>query len=1513
MAKIGRYEIISEIGKGGMGVVYRAFDPFFQRELAIKTVSAELSADQNFRDRFFREARSAGRLNHSNIITVHDLGEDNGRPFMAMEYLEGRDLAAEIREGRQIALERKLEIIRDVCRGLSHAHQKEVVHRDIKPGNVFVTSFGLVKILDFGLARSVSDDTTSTKLMGTPNYMSPEQWTMHADQRSDIFAVGAVLYELLTYRKAFEAESYQQVMYKILNEEPQPVGTVRPELPAQVEAIVTKALAKDPANRYQNIGDMARELENSRVSLEEQKRVLAKEVREAVTRLGVLIRENREILQERSAAAEELVRRVAPSLLEGPGDQAGIRDGATWVPQQDFVSLWNARENANQDFDLLKALSEKLKGLAPLVSEAMSLERSGNLESAAELLRAVVVEDPDNTLASRLYHDVMSRMEQDRLAREARQKADELMIQAASLLEGNDLAGCRHALNQVLALQPEDPRAAEMLQQVDAALSAMREAEEKKAQSQIALEAARRWLAQEDFKKARKEVERAVKLWPDADPEGALRAEISRAESEFRARRKRESRICSLLEEAQLLDKQGLEDEALARVAELLELEPSNRPAAEIRAGIESRRTIRSQVKSLLDKAQVRFGVGDLRGTTKLLEDVLQLDPDNPDALNLRSQVQQKLTEQAELREKRRQAAHALAAARKALLAEEVDDARREVARAQTIYPETPRIAELLVEIDRVADRIARRQEQAHSIARNLREARNLFEAGVEERALARLNELFAAAPDHLGAIRLKREIEEKRQTRERAEALHQKAQAKFQAGDFHACLSLLDEVRSLQPQHLGAITLRDDAIEKVRGLSQEERRRLAEEALAEAQKALSLDGLDRVRSEISWARTFSPDASEIRDQIEEVDRSTLALSARRERDQRVKRLLDEAASLAEVGEYESALGRLQELLSLDRTNVAGIRLRKEIEGKRESAEKAESMFRQATSRFLSNEFAACQEMLEEVLRLEPNHAAAKALREGVREKIRQQAEFDEKSRQAKGWIAEAEKSLAARDFAAARESLRKARALCPDLGEVIAFERTLQRIEEDQRTAEEQQKRVRDLYEAAAALADSGDDEDALARLSQALEIDPEHLASRRLKKRLEAQIDVRKRVEGAVHEARAAFEKGEVKRCLTHLQEALSIDPAHDAALRLRKSAEADLEQRTRRSDEVLASARKALLAENFDLARQEVENARAIFPESTQVSETKLAVEKAEAGQLARKERERQIVRWFEEASVLDRDGEEEMAWSLVEKVLGLEPAHFAARKLRKEIELRRQERERAAAAQRARLDEILQKALEAEAASNLGIAAEHARAVLAEDPNHTKARELLGRVETDFKKREAMLKSSQMAVGSSVPGLEVGYAGEWDARGPVAVPRPAPSEQEEGEKAAGEILAALLYLRSHKIVAFATLALAVLAIAAGTFALLYKPPLHFVKIDASPWARVTIRSASGDVVAAKLETPVVVQLRSGEYILEYEPETGERQSRRVAVPRDSSAVVRVGFWDEKRTSELVDSVK
>ena len=271
--RLGSYEILGPVGAGGMGEVYRALDPRLDREVAIKVLPASFSSDPERLRRFLQEAHATAALNHPNILAVHDIGQAEGSPFIVSELLEGESLREKARAG-PVPVRKAIDYVTQIAHGLAAAHDKGIVHRDLKPDNVFVTRDGLAKILDFGVAKVAPAQATGEEptwgvgsdvgsVVGTVGYMAPEQVRgKPADARTDLFALGAILYELLSGQRAFKAETNADTLSAILHQDPPPLSTLNPSVPPALERIVHHCLEKDPEERFQSARDVAFDLQS---------------------------------------------------------------------------------------------------------------------------------------------------------------------------------------------------------------------------------------------------------------------------------------------------------------------------------------------------------------------------------------------------------------------------------------------------------------------------------------------------------------------------------------------------------------------------------------------------------------------------------------------------------------------------------------------------------------------------------------------------------------------------------------------------------------------------------------------------------------------------------------------------------------------------------------------------------------------------------------------------------------------------------------------------------------------------------------------------------------------------------------------------------------------------------------------------------------------------------------------------------------------------------------------------
>jgi len=424
--KIGKYEILSELGQGGMGVVYKARDSVIGRLVALKTVNADLVSDPEILMRFYREAQSAGTLQHPNIVTVFDLGEFEGQPYIAMEFVEGESLQSIIARQPTIPLAAKLKLAEQICSGLDHAHKNGIVHRDVKPGNILVKNDGTVKVVDFGIVRVESTTLTKTGMfMGTIQYASPEQLSeSHVDQRSDLWSVVCVIYEFIAYRKPFEASNFGAIVGKILTSEPEPLSRICPEVPAELDNLIAKGLKKDVGERYQTLEELMADLEPIGQSLQR-------------SLVGDLLAEARQMKEK--------------------GDLTGAQEKVRTILLLDRAQTDAKRLNSEIRAELQRLSS--LPRVRELVSEGEAAFKRGEFADAIRALAGALELNPHDTQARNLKERATREQDRQRQVREALTAGQKAMKQG-------DLTGAEQELQKVLALDQKNPQASSLLAEI---------------------------------------------------------------------------------------------------------------------------------------------------------------------------------------------------------------------------------------------------------------------------------------------------------------------------------------------------------------------------------------------------------------------------------------------------------------------------------------------------------------------------------------------------------------------------------------------------------------------------------------------------------------------------------------------------------------------------------------------------------------------------------------------------------------------------------------------------------------------------------------------------------------------------------------------------------------------------------------------------------------------------------------------------------------------------------------
>jgi serine/threonine-protein kinase len=445
--RIGKYEILSELGRGGMGVVYRALDRRMGRQVAIKTVSQDFASDPRQLENFYREAEKTGMLRNTNIVTIHDVGDQDGAPYIVMEYVPGESLDRIIKEKRPLPLIEKLVIVEQLCSALGYAHQHDVIHRDVKPANVIVQPDGVVKLLDFGIARQEKkSDLTQTqqgRIIGTVPYMSPERLKGAAlDARSDIFATGVLLFQFLTGELPFDGED-TVVVNRILSENRPPLGNWLAEYPPSLDPILDNALAKELADRYSTAEEMGADLftvidslkrehialliEDVKILVADQQFVRARDTLQMAQKLDPQHTEVRAMLAEvqgslgrkqREEQAQQLVAQAADQIREKNFERAVdlLEQASKLLPDDRFIST--QLESAKKE----KGVREQTDGL---LRQAEAARIQGNYTVALGIADRAILLNPQDPRIRQVHSSLTRQAEEASQREKARKLVDE--------------------------------------------------------------------------------------------------------------------------------------------------------------------------------------------------------------------------------------------------------------------------------------------------------------------------------------------------------------------------------------------------------------------------------------------------------------------------------------------------------------------------------------------------------------------------------------------------------------------------------------------------------------------------------------------------------------------------------------------------------------------------------------------------------------------------------------------------------------------------------------------------------------------------------------------------------------------------------------------------------------------------------------------------------------------------------------------------------------------------------
>ena len=599
--RIGKYDVIDLLGRGGMGLVYRAFDRQLNREVAIKTVTEGFTGDQEMLQRFYREAAKTGALKHPNIVIVYDLGEQDGFPYIVMEYLSGDPLDKIIQSGQPQPLAYKLKIIEQVCYALGYAHRNDVIHRDVKPANVIVQSDGIVKLLDFGIARQEKTDghlTRTGHVIGTLQYMAPERLKNEAfDGRSDIFSVGIMMYQLLTGQLPFTGD--YSIVQKILTEQPAPLRQFLRDYPPALQSILDRALAKNPNDRYSTADEMATEVASLAHELKKE------QVAEWIERAERLVQDD-----QFTTAREVLLQ-----LLKLDSQHTRARQLITQV-QQNLT---------------LRQRAEQIRQLRQQAEEASRDKRYD--EAIGDLQEACGLDPADSELAELL--------ESVRQKKHRRELIEGYLRQADSARDRGDLREAEAVIGKALEVDRDDSR----VQVAHVALARQIEEAARQAKAKQLLESARKEISARHFTAAMEALAEVERVDPSNPELMTLQAAAKSGREQEQRRRileqlQNEVSLASSIEE--LTRAAQLVDQALERMpTEPILMKFKGNLARKLReAGVRRRvDEVVLRCRSLMETAP--------EDALRLVRDELQQAPGNERLLSLQSSITVQISERS--------------------------------------------------------------------------------------------------------------------------------------------------------------------------------------------------------------------------------------------------------------------------------------------------------------------------------------------------------------------------------------------------------------------------------------------------------------------------------------------------------------------------------------------------------------------------------------------------------------------------------------------------------------------------------------------------------------------------------------------------------------------------------------------------------------------------------------------------------------------------------------------------
>ena len=976
LEKLGKYLIQRELGRGAGGVVYRARDPIINRLVALKTITTGLAEYPDLLQRFYQEAQSAGGLQHPNIVTIYDLGDADGIPYIAMELLEGESLDQLISRRAALPVPLKLTYALQACRALDYAHKRGIIHRDIKPDNVMLTRDGTVKVVDFGIARVLETSKTQTgMLLGTFAYMSPEQYHgEHADARSDIWSFGVLLYELLAYQRPFRGATPASLMHSICQQEPSPLQDTIPDCPAALEKVIQRVLRKSPDERYQSMEEVLLDLDpickslqaESVAALVVQARTLSEQgdysqsrdlLRQAL-QIDSTNTQARNLLEKANTELRRIlirpklqqqIEKGRELLAEGKAQEARMEAEVVLQLDPTFEPAQELLKRVQQEMDRARQIAEWIDAAEQRLAQ-------GLLEEAEELLAKVLEAESTNQQAKALQLQVTN----EKAERQRRAQFLEKMQQARGLWTQQNYTECIQLLVELRKEFPDDdeiPRLLETAQED--------QANQKRSQG---LADARSMLANRRYDECTALLAELRKQFPGDD-------EILKLQKTVFEDQRKQRRAQSVAEVRSLLAARRYDD-CTSLLNSILKEFPGDDEALQLQRNVleDQRKERRSQS---IAEARSLFAARRHDACTTLLNSILKEFPGDDEILQLQKNVLDDQRKQRML--------DSLSEARNILAAKRYDDCITRLISLQKEFPEEADVSRLLETAK--AEKAEQQRQQSVAKARKLLAGRRYDECN------ALLLELQKQFPKDDEIPKLLDVVHKDQSEQRKLQGLTE-ARSLLHSRNYEECLALLGKLQGEHPNDNDVAKLLETALGE-----QAEQRKL--KSLSEARGLLTSRNYEECLALLAKLQSQYPKDNDIVKLIE---------IAREDRaEQQKQRQLADARNHLAARRFEDAMGVLDALREAHPKDAGVIKLRAlalQEKEKQDSLERLQGELKALKKLVNEKKYAEVLAQSERIQKEFPGNTDlsrliefSKAQRAEIEREVQQQAIFQEVKR----------------------------------------------------------------------------------------------------------------------------------------------------------------------------------------------------------------------------------------------------------------------------------------------------------------------------------------------------------------------------------------------------------------------------------------------------------------------------------------------------------------------------------